>query len=241
MNASHLKKGVYPQCLNCITPLLALILIALSFSGCRSEVEPEITPVAQQVTGPVDELLTQQTKSLIPTQQTNNDYHRVPMGEPAPSFDLINQDNQPITMESLKGKAVLLTFIYTYCPDICPATLNKFQSIAGQLTAKEREQLAIVSITLDPERDTADHLREYGRFFSGGDKGWFFLTGERSRLEQIWQAYEIQYTTAPNGNIIHPSMVVLIDKQGIEQIDYHGMATPTDIIVTDLKKILAEK
>ncbi|MES0372085.1 MAG: SCO family protein [Mariprofundaceae bacterium] len=223
--------------MQCITPLLALILIALSFSGCRSEVEPETTPAAQQATGQV----TQQTKSLIPTQQTSNDYHRVPMGEPAPLFDLINQDNQPITMESLKGKAVLLTFIYTHCPDICPATLNKFQIIASQLNPKEREQLAIVSITLDPERDSAEHLREYGRFFSGGDKGWYFLTGERSKLEQIWQAYEIQYTTAPNGNIIHPSMVVLIDKQGIEQIDYHGVATPTDIIVTDLKQILAEK
>lgn len=232
MQANHLKKGISSRGMNCARSLFTLIFITLSFSGCTSEIEHEASPANEQVIQQVEP---------TPTKQKANDYHRVPMGEPAPSFNLINQDNQPITMVSLKGKAVLLTFIYTHCPDICPATLNKFQSIASQLSVQEREQLAIVAITLDPERDSAEHLREYGRFFSGGDKGWYFLTGERSRLEQIWQAYEIQYTTAPNGNIIHPSMVVLIDKQGIEQIDYHGMATPSDVILTDLKQILAEK
>jgi protein SCO1/2 len=234
MRVEHLKcylKGTAPLVMALTISPPGLFLVMVLLSGCTSEVEHEVAPASESVV----------QQDAIPGRQQSGDYHRVPMGEVAPSFELINQHNQPLSMDDLKGKVVLLTFIYTHCPDICPGTLNKFYGIASQLSDQEREQLAIVAVTLDPERDTVERLMEYGLFFSRGNEGWFFLTGERSRLEKLWQDYEIQYATTPDGGIIHPSMVVLIDRQGVEQVDYHGFATPVDIILADVKKVLAEE
>ncbi len=96
----------------------------------------------------------------------------------APNFALISQDGAEVTLESLRGKVVAVSFIYTWCPDICPMLTNKMARVQDALGADFGTKVAFVSITFDPERDTPEALKAYAEAFDVDFAGWSFLTGE---------------------------------------------------------------
>ncbi|GIX40881.1 MAG: SCO family protein [Leptospiraceae bacterium] len=96
------------------------------------------------------------------------------------NFTLVNQDNQKIEFYSLKGKPILLFFGYTHCPDYCPITLSKLTKIYKKLP--EEQKPYIVLITVDPERDTPDVLKNYIKKFDGEI---IALTGSTEEIQEI--------------------------------------------------------
>jgi protein SCO1/2 len=96
-------------------------------------------------------------------QRRNPASCRAPIGG---DFTLTDQDGKPFSLASLRGKAVLIFFGYTMCPDACPTTLSKLSSAYAKLTEDERTRVKAVYITIDPERDTPavmkDHLTYFG-------------------------------------------------------------------------------
>ena len=108
---------------------------------------------------------------------------------PATSFTLTNQFSRSVSLDDYRGKVVLLTFLYTNCPDICPLTTSNIRE-AYELLGSDAQELAMVAVSVDPERDTVEEALAFSQHWQMTDR-WDFLTGQRAELERIWRAYYI--------------------------------------------------
>ncbi len=93
---------------------------------------------------------------------------------PAPPFELTNQFGQTTSLAQLKGKVVVLTFLYTNCPEACPLVISHIQQVMIEL-GSPTDEVALVAITVDPERDTVERLQEYTASLPSD---WQYLSGE---------------------------------------------------------------
>ncbi|MGB6429675.1 MAG: SCO family protein [Candidatus Acidiferrales bacterium] len=142
-------------------------------------------------------------------------------GAAVPDVPLVNQDGKTIRLSEFKGKAVLLTFIYTRCPnpDYCPRVSGQFAALEKQLaqspTDSARTQL--LSISLDPSYDTPAVLRKYGLAYMGGDPSgfahWEFAVSSPDNLKQLASAFDLVYYEQDN-QIVHSMDTILIGPDG---------------------------
>jgi protein SCO1 len=108
----------------------------------------------------------------------------------APPFTLIDHRGETVQLSDLRGKAVAMTFIFTNCPDVCPLIINRMSMAYEQVPDDKKDDIAMVAITVDPERDDPETMAEYLESRSVPDpENWYGLTGDLDTLEPIWQAY----------------------------------------------------
>ena len=126
------------------------------------------------------------------------------------SFTLTDVNNNPITEKSFQGPATALFFGFTHCPDICPMTLNKLNIISEQLK-KENKSLKVFFVSIDPERDTPEVMRDYLSSF--GDQ-FIGITGEPEKIFKLSQSWSIvsQKIFSEKGEytVNHSSPVILL-------------------------------
>jgi protein SCO1 len=144
--------------------------------------------------------------------------------QPAPPFTLTDQREQSVSLADLEGQAVALTFIFTNCPDVCPLIVNRMKTAYEELPERVRDDVALVAITVDPERDTPEVMREYTERQGLGDNAnWYALTGDLATLQDIWRAYYVapgeRYPADPSALV--PSDDHSHDDHGSEQDDSH--------------------
>jgi protein SCO1/2 len=134
----------------------------------------------------------------------------------APDFTLPASTGAEFKLSAQRGKLVVLGFGFTHCPDVCPVTLAVLAQVRKQLDALAGE-VQVIYVTVDPERDTPERLREYLALF---DKSFIGVTGPPARLSAVREAYGIMATReenkdAPDGYLVHhSSYVYLIDRAG---------------------------
>jgi len=104
-----------------------------------------------------------------------------------PLFTLTDQNGREFSLESVKGKVVLVYFGYTNCPDVCPIVMTKYAQLEKALGDKI-EEVAMLLISTDPERDTPEAMSRYVSHYSNRI---IALTGTREKLEKVWEAYNI--------------------------------------------------
>lgn len=108
----------------------------------------------------------------------------------APPFALIDHRGETVQLSDLRGKAVAMTFIFTNCPDVCPLIVSRMSMAYEQVPDDKKDDIAMVAITVDPERDDPETMAEYLQSRSVPDPdNWYGLTGDLETLEPIWQAY----------------------------------------------------
>ena len=112
--------------------------------------------------------------------------------EPAPSFRLQDQFGRSVALGDYSGKVVALTFLYTYCLDICPIVAGHLQRTHQMLGDGARE-VAFVAVSVDPVRDTVDAAYDYSQKW-GMLHNWSFLVGDEERLSPVWKGYYIAPT-----------------------------------------------
>ena len=117
---------------------------------------------------------------------------------PATSFTLTNQFSRSVSLDDYRGKVVLLTFLYTNCPDVCPLTTSNIRE-AYELLGSDAQKLAMVTVSVDPERDTVKEALDFSQHWQMTDR-WDFLTGQRAELERIWRAYYIDPSVDSNSD-----------------------------------------
>jgi len=134
-------------------------------------------------------------------------------------FELVDHHGKPFTPERLQGHWTLVFFGFTYCPDICPATMAFLDQFVGQLDPAELEDTDVVLISVDPARDTVAKLAEYVPYFNPGFTG---VTGEFLDIHRVATALNTPFRKVPgqdeNYLVDHSANVVLINPRG----DYHG-------------------
>jgi protein SCO1/2 len=134
---------------------------------------------------------------------------------PAADFTLDSSLGRPVTLSEFRGQPVLLYFGYTTCPDVCPTTLADLR-IALQELGDDREEVQVLFVSVDPERDTAERLRDYLPYF---DPSFIGLTGPLPEIEAIASRFGVffQKNTANSAAqylVDHTSAVLLLDADG---------------------------
>jgi len=147
---------------------------------------------------------------------------RLPVIGPAPGFTLTSQDGAPFTLAGLRGKVVALAFIYTECPDICPLLTQTMVQVQDALGADFGAKIAFVSITLAPEHDTPEVLKDYAQFWGAKTRGWSFLTGSPEAVREVTRHYGVFAAKNEAGGVDHAQLTSIIDGEGQIRVQYLG-------------------
>lgn len=158
----------------------------------------------------------------IPMPPKKGEVGRQEVQTTVPDFTLIDQEKNRFRFSSTRGKLVLVTFIFTTCPDVCPLFTAKFATIQRELQEKKRDDYVLLSITTDPERDAPAALKAYAEQYRADFSHWSFLTGSRGELAKVWRAFGVNVRRSAGGQIQHTALTTLIDHQGIRRVNYWG-------------------
>jgi protein SCO1/2 len=154
---------------------------------------------------------------------------------PAPDFALTDQDRQTVTLSSLRGKIVLLDFIFTRCPGPCPLLSLKFSQLQKQLGARLGKEVMLVSITIDPRHDTPEVLKEYARRYEANTAGWKFLTGSTRDIMMTAAAFGADYQAGADGVIEHRLLTCVIDRDGTVVKEFSGANHTVDDLLAAVR------
>jgi len=132
----------------------------------------------------------------------------------AKGFALNDHTGKPVTLDSYKGKVVVLFFGFTRCPDICPTTLAEIANAVKSLGTADAERVQVLFITVDPERDTADALSAYVGAF---DPRFVALRGDAAATQRVAKDFKIYYEKRKQGEtytVDHSAQAYVLDAQG---------------------------
>lgn len=178
---------------------------------------------------------TQQTGQNANTNTTSSATQGIDLGgTPAPNFTLTDQTGQKISLSQFRGKAVLLTFMYTHCPDVCPLTAEHLHTTMQQLGSQAKD-VAVVAVSTDPKRDDQSAALNFTKAHNMQDY-WHYLIGSSQQLSAVWSGYNIYAQTQQN-NVNHSMAVYVIDQQGKERTYFDTSFTPQQLTDT-LKQLL---
>jgi len=179
-----------------------------------------------------------ETNSLASAESAHN-----PLGEELPDFPLVNQDGKRIHLQQYRGKALLLTFIYTRCPlpNYCPLMSKNFAQILEQVRSDAALSPAtrLLSISIDAEYDKPAVLRAYGRECAGNSPPfdhWEFASGSPEQVRKVAEFFGLKYWTE-NGQIVHALVTALIGPDGKVKQLYRGNDWQPAQIVAELRAL----
>lgn len=136
-------------------------------------------------------------------------------------------------------KVVLVTFMYTTCPDVCPLLTARVAAIQQRLKRANRDNYVLISISTDPEADTPEVLKAYASRFGADLHSWAFLTGDKATLMEVWSGFGVRVRTHGPGQVQHTALTTLIDLQGVRHVDYFGDAWAEKEVVEDIAELMA--
>jgi protein SCO1/2 len=146
----------------------------------------------------------------------------LPAGVRAPDFDLRDQEGKPVSMRQLRGRPVIVTFLYTTCQNSCPAMAQVVKGALNDLAS----DVPALAVAVDPPRDNAERARKFlstQRVIGRLD----FVLGSRAQLEPVWKGFAIQPQSVSQE---HQARFTLVDKRGFQRVGFPGnMATPEAI------------
>ncbi|TFW25259.1 SCO family protein [Duganella callida] len=154
-------------------------------------------------------------------------------------FALTDHNGQPRTMADFKGKVVIMFFGYTQCPDVCPTTMAEMSEVMKQL-GPQADQVQVLFVTIDPERDTQKLLAEYVPAF---DKRFLGLYGTAEQTAAVGKEFKVLYNKVPGKepgsySMDHTAASYVFDKQGKLRLLLRP-GQPTASTVHDLKLLLS--
>jgi protein SCO1/2 len=151
-------------------------------------------------------------------------------------FQLVNQDGRGVSAQDLKGHPFLVFFGFTHCPDVCPTTLFEVSEVLRAL-GPDADKVNALFVTVDPERDTPDKLKEYLSSFDPHLTG---LTGSPEAVAAMTKAYRVYVKKVPQAEgytMDHTAIVYLMDKEGRFVAPFSLKRQPADA-AADLRKYL---
>lgn len=161
-----------------------------------------------------------------------------PENVPQEDFTLTDQYGEPFRLADHRGKVVLLFFGYAHCPDICPVTLSNWARVEKKLGSERGVEF--VFVTVDPERDTAEKLREHLAIFSATIRG---LTGTEEEMARVYERLGIfrekrTFSDSAMGYVVdHTSTMLLLDREGRVRVSHPYDGDP-DEVAHDVRRLL---
>lgn len=199
-------------------PAFLMLLIALGVAGMRLTMRD---PQAH-AHGPIEKML------FRPEEAFN--------------FKLTDHNGKPMELKQFRGKTVFFAFGFTHCPSICPATLTHFSAIKDALPANIRDKVVFLFVSVDPQRDTPERLKEFVNFY---DPAFIGVTGDTMALKSAAYKYRASYTFGKpeagdpqNYSVDHSADAYLIGPDGRWMMAYPFEDLPkADVIARDIGKL----
>ena len=197
------------------------LLAVLALAGCGSGSEPS-------------------AGSSAPATTTTEDdgWAGAAPGNPqsVPDFALTDQDGKRVQFSDLRGKVVLLTFLYTHCPDVCPLIAENLNSELRKLPTAQREQVRVLAISVDPKGDTPAQVRGYVKVHRLLPQ-FRYLIGTKQELTAVWQKLDVQAVARDPDLVDHTTYTLLVNRTGEGIVFYPADFTSQDVL-HDLRRIL---
>jgi protein SCO1 len=198
---------------------MALIFGALAVFGCNSNTAP-ILPAP-------------------PQSSSNGSFKANNTADCLPEIHLVDQHGATVSLAALKGKPVLIDFIYTTCASACPLLTARFAQVADKLGGELGSGITMVSITIDPERDHPAQLLEYAKTHSANRGGWLLLTGKPADVESVLAIYGLKRHRESDGTIDHVTTSYLLGRDGKQIRMYDTLEVAPATVVGDVNHVLA--
>lgn len=171
-------------------------------------------------------------------------------------FHLVNQENKPVSWDSLKGKIVVADFFFTRCPTICPGLTRNMKRLAesihngAKVGDKTNRLVHFLSFSIDPERDSVERLKYWADRFQVNPENWWLLTGNKSVIyDFILNELKIgvEDGAGVDTNFLHTDHFVMIDSNRHVRGYYHGLDSASlaklsaDLVLLTMEKAPKEK
>jgi protein SCO1 len=160
----------------------------------------------------------------------------------APEFVLSDTAGNPVRLSDYRGRVVLLAFVFTTCPGVCPLISKQMAALQDGLRQDGLfgRKADMLSVTVDPETDTAPVLAAYAKTYGADPAGWRFLRETPEKTKPVLKAYDEWTKLLPKGELDHPARVYLIDRNGnIREIYSLAFFNERQALI-DMKKLIAE-
>jgi protein SCO1/2 len=168
---------------------------------------------------------------------------RLAVIQKAPEWRLIDQNGKEVSAGDLSGKVVLISFVFTTCNGSCPATTHRMEKVQAALMARgllKDDRVRLLSITLDPRRDTPEKLHGYMQLYDADPASWSFLTGPEERVRHVSAAFGMWARPSANGQLDHPSRIFLVDSRRQVREIYNLSFLRPAWVVEDIELLLVE-
>jgi len=160
----------------------------------------------------------------------------------APDFTLRDPTGKSIRLSDYQGRVVLLAFVFTTCPGVCPLISKQMAALQNGLKQERLfgAKASLLSVTVDPETDTAPVLAEYAKSYGADPAGWRFLRESPEKTKPVLKAYDEWTKLLPKGELDHPARVYLIDQKGnIREIYSLAFFNDRQALI-DMRKLVLE-
>lgn len=203
--------------------VLALFAAVILATGCGGDSE-------QDAGGPV--------ASVSTVEEPDDGWAGAALGNPGvvPDFALTDHEGKRVRLGDQRGKIVLLTFLYTQCPDICPLMADNLNAALLKLDPAARDNVRVLAVSVDPKRDTPATVRGYAKVHRLVPQ-FRYLVGSERELTKVWEKFEVQAVARDPELIDHTGYALLIDREGRGLVLYPSDFTAEEIL-QDLRKVL---
>ena len=160
------------------------------------------------------------------------------------TINFVNQLGKTVTLDSLKGKILVIDFFFTHCPTICPALARSMKRLQDSFKGDNDSIVQFLSISIDPEHDSVEALRNFANRYTSNHDSWWFLTGNKKDIYDF-ALNEMKASVADSSidtAFIHTENFFLLDKERIVRGWYNGFDTVEQArLVRDIPLLMLEK
>jgi protein SCO1/2 len=185
-------------------PLIAVVLLA---AGCGSS-------SAKQVQAPPQPKQAFAGGELDPPR-------------PAPKLSLHDASGRQFTLSKLRGRYVLVTFLYTHCPDVCPLIASNLNTVLR--TVGRKSNVEVLAVSVDPKGDTAASVRDYAKRMHL-EPGFHFLIGTRAQLRPVWAAWHVLAVDRSPDLVDHTGYTALVDPSSKQRLLYDSQVNAQQVL-----------
>ena len=135
-----------------------------------------------------------------------------------------DQHGDTFNITELQGSIRLVAFVYTYCEHTCPIIISRIKSIVRKLSDDAKKNTIVTLVTLDPERDTVERVKEYMKIKDLDDQGWQILVGSPDDVLELSALFDVRYKPMGESDIAHSNVITLVDKQGVIRLQLRTLS-----------------
>ncbi|KMK74764.1 SCO family protein [Alkalihalobacillus pseudalcaliphilus] len=175
--------------------------------------------------------------------ELNDEYDYAKYDAHIPSFTFTNQEGESFGSEDLADNYYLANMVFTFCTTVCPVMTPNMLHLQKALE-EEGVDIQFVTFTVDPERDTPEHLKNYGTNVGANLETWHFLSGydQKEIMEFSVEGFKQPVQPYPDGSDIgHSTRFFLINKEGQVIRSYNGMQPQQEPIIEDIIKVIEQE